>query len=160
MVTQVIRGLPSWLEAGMDVSLLLADLHSFLVSYPGSYWKQQVFFDRTLDQEVIGSFSGGRHPNEDGEDCDPHAGEAARRGDPRVSQQDPRSPGQRAGALHKVDEHLKLRKLTTLFRKLLNSGVGDDAPASAANNNNGSSHNNAVASSEKKKMPRFAVEVF
>ena len=40
------------------------------------------------------------------------------------------------------------------FRKLLNSGVGDDAPASAANNNN-SSHNNAVASSEKKKMPRF-----
>ena len=43
MGTQVIRGLPSWLEAGMDVSLLLADLHSFLVSYPGSYWKQQVF---------------------------------------------------------------------------------------------------------------------
>ena len=39
---QVIRGLPSWLEAGMDVSLLLPDLHSFLVSYPGSYWKQQV----------------------------------------------------------------------------------------------------------------------
>ena len=38
---QVIRGLPSWLENGMDVSLLLADLHSFLVSYPGSYWKQQ-----------------------------------------------------------------------------------------------------------------------
>ena len=36
----------------------------------------------------------------------------------------------------------------------MNSGVGDDAPASAANNNN-SSHNNAVASSEKKKMPRF-----
>lgn len=23
------------------MSLLLADLHSFLVSYPGSYWKQQ-----------------------------------------------------------------------------------------------------------------------
>lgn len=43
ILTQVIRGLPSWLEAGMDVSLLLADLHSFLVSYPGSYWKQQVF---------------------------------------------------------------------------------------------------------------------
>ena len=42
----------------------------------------------------------------------------------------------------------------------MNSGVGDDAPASAANNNNGSSHNNAVASSEKKKMPRFAVELF
>ena len=43
ILTQVIRGLPSWLEAGMDVSLVLADLHSFLVSYPGSYWKQQVF---------------------------------------------------------------------------------------------------------------------
>merc|ERR1719323_2638685 len=40
-IWKVIRGLPSWLEAGMDVSLLLADLHSFLVSYPGSYWKQQ-----------------------------------------------------------------------------------------------------------------------
>ena len=52
-LTQVIRGLPSWLEAGMDVSLLLADLHSFLVSYPGSYWKQQVFFYLTLNQEVI-----------------------------------------------------------------------------------------------------------
>ena len=38
-------------------------------------------------------------------------------------------------------------------RKLLNSGVGDDAPASSSNNNNGS-HNNAVASAEKKKMPR------
>ena len=42
VMCQVIRGLPSWLDAGMDVSLLLADLHSFLVSYPGSYWKQQV----------------------------------------------------------------------------------------------------------------------
>lgn len=39
-IWKVIRGLPSWLES-MDVSLLLADLHSFLVSYPGSYWKQQ-----------------------------------------------------------------------------------------------------------------------
>ena len=45
---QVIRGLPSWLEAGMDVSLLLADLHSFLVSYPGSYWKQQVSISYSL----------------------------------------------------------------------------------------------------------------
>ena len=25
----------------MDVSLLLADLHSFLEAYPGGYWKQQ-----------------------------------------------------------------------------------------------------------------------
>ena len=48
LLTQVIRGLPSWLEAGMDVSLLLADLHSFLVSYPGSYWKQQVLLSSLL----------------------------------------------------------------------------------------------------------------
>jgi len=39
-IWKVIRGLPAWLDS-MDVSLLLADLHSFLVSYPGSYWKQQ-----------------------------------------------------------------------------------------------------------------------
>ena len=39
-IWKVIRGLPSWLES-MDVSLLLADLHSFLESYPGGYWKQQ-----------------------------------------------------------------------------------------------------------------------
>ena len=31
---QVIRGLPSWLDS-MDVSLLLGDLHGFLVSYSG-----------------------------------------------------------------------------------------------------------------------------
>ena len=37
---KVIRALPSWLES-MDVSLLMADLHSFMVSYPGSYWEQQ-----------------------------------------------------------------------------------------------------------------------
>ena len=36
-IWKVIRGLPSW----QDLSLLLADLHSFLVTYPGSYWKQQ-----------------------------------------------------------------------------------------------------------------------
>merc|ERR1719348_258560 len=39
-IWKVIRGLPSWLDS-MDVSLLLADLHSFLVDYPGSYWKKQ-----------------------------------------------------------------------------------------------------------------------
>ena len=39
-IWKVIRGLPAWLDS-MDVSLLLADLNSFLVSYPGSYWKQQ-----------------------------------------------------------------------------------------------------------------------
>jgi len=39
-IWKVIRGLPSWLDS-MDLSLLLADLHSFLVSYPSSYWKQQ-----------------------------------------------------------------------------------------------------------------------
>jgi len=39
-IWKVIRALPSWLEE-MDVSLLLADLHSFLISFPGSYWKQQ-----------------------------------------------------------------------------------------------------------------------
>ena len=37
---QVIRGLPAWLE-GMQVSLLLADLHTFLISFPASYWKTQ-----------------------------------------------------------------------------------------------------------------------
>ena len=76
-----------------------------------------------------------------------------------MSQQDSRSAGQRVGALYKVDTSFITLSLTIVsilrsFRKLLNSGVGDDAPASAANNNN-SSHNNAVASSEKKKMPRF-----
>ena len=80
----------------------------FILAHTGN---NRYFFDRTLDQEVIGNFPGGRHPNEDGEDCDPHAGEAAGRGNPRVSQQDPRSPDQRAGALYKVDENLKLRKL-------------------------------------------------
>ena len=118
---QVIRGLPSWLEAGMDVSLLLADLHSFLVSYPGSYWKQQVSISyslcsarlRLLFHEIYvvyllmyvcvelfltwhvnrfsHSLTGGRHPNEDGEDGDPHTGETTRRGDPGMSQQDTRS---------------------------------------------------------------------
>ena len=39
-IWNVIRGLPARLDS-MDVSLLLADLNSFLVSYPGSYWKQQ-----------------------------------------------------------------------------------------------------------------------
>lgn len=29
----------------MDVSLLLGDLHGFLVSYSGSYWKQQTEVD-------------------------------------------------------------------------------------------------------------------
>ena len=42
-ISQVIRGFPSWLES-MDVSvLLLAGLHIFLVSYPGKYWKQQLY---------------------------------------------------------------------------------------------------------------------
>ena len=76
-----------------------------------------------------------------------------------MSQQDSRSAGQRVGALYKVDTSFITLSHTIVYilpsyRKLLNSGVGDDAPASAANNNN-SSHNNAVASSEKKKMPRF-----
>ena len=111
---QVIRGLPSWLEAGMDVSLLLADLHSFLVSYPGSYWKQQVsisyslcsamsfhkiyiflctiyYFSRKIDNSFSHFLTGGRHPNEDGEDGDPHTGKTTRRGDPGMSQQDTRS---------------------------------------------------------------------
>jgi len=39
-IWKVIRGLPSWLET-MDTAAVLADLHSFLVSYPASYWKQQ-----------------------------------------------------------------------------------------------------------------------
>ena len=39
-IWKVIRGLPAWLDS-MDVSLLLADLHIFLVSYPGSHWKEQ-----------------------------------------------------------------------------------------------------------------------
>ena len=39
-IWKIIRGLPTRLDS-MDVSLLLADLHSFLVSYLGSYWKQQ-----------------------------------------------------------------------------------------------------------------------
>jgi len=39
-IWKVIRGLQSWLDS-MDVSLLLADLHSFLMDYPGSYWKKQ-----------------------------------------------------------------------------------------------------------------------
>ena len=56
MFSKVIRGLPSWLEAGMDVSLLLADLHSFLVSYPGSYWKQQVLFS-SLSYTIISLLS-------------------------------------------------------------------------------------------------------
>lgn len=39
-IWKVIRGLPTWLEV-MDTAALLADLHSFLVSYPASYWKAQ-----------------------------------------------------------------------------------------------------------------------
>lgn len=39
-IWKVIRGLPTWLES-MDVANLLGDIHSFLVSYPASYWKQQ-----------------------------------------------------------------------------------------------------------------------
>lgn len=39
-IWKVIRGLPTWLET-MDTANLLADIHSFLVSYPASYWKQQ-----------------------------------------------------------------------------------------------------------------------
>ena len=38
-IWKIIRGLPARL-ASMDVSLLLTDLHSFLVSYPGSYWME------------------------------------------------------------------------------------------------------------------------
>ena len=52
------------------------------------------------------SLTGGRHPNEDGEDGDPHTGETTRRGDPGMSQQDTRSSSQRAGALHKVKRRL------------------------------------------------------
>merc|ERR1719239_1521914 len=37
-IWKVIRGLPTWLEV-MDTAALLADLHSFLVSYPASYGK-------------------------------------------------------------------------------------------------------------------------
>jgi len=123
-IWKVIRGLPSWLEAGMDVSLLLADLHSFLVSYPGSYWKQQADDTpmRTV-KTVIHTLV-------------KQQGEAI------------------LGCLNRIQDP-QASELVPYIRKLLNSGVGDDAPASAANNNNGSSHNNAVASSEKKKMPRF-----
>ena len=39
-IWKVIRGLPTWLET-MDTANLLADIHSFLVNYPASYWKQQ-----------------------------------------------------------------------------------------------------------------------
>jgi cytoskeleton-associated protein 5 len=122
-IWKVIRGLPSWLEAGMDVSLLLADLHSFLVSYPGSYWKQQADDTpmRTV-KTVIHTLV-------------KQQGEAI------------------LGCLNRIQDP-QASELVPYIRKLLNSGVGDDAPASAANNNN-SSHNNAVASSEKKKMPRF-----
>ena len=56
-IWKVIRGLPARLDS-MDVSLLLADLHSFLMPYPGSNWKQQS--DDT--------------PHEDCEDGDPHTG--------------------------------------------------------------------------------------
>ena len=52
-----------------------------------------------------------------------------------MSQQDSRSAGQRAGALYKVDTSFISLSLTIVsilpsYRKLLNSGVGDDAPAS------------------------------
>ena len=39
-IWKVIRGLQTWLET-MDVASLLGDIHSFLVNYPASYWKQQ-----------------------------------------------------------------------------------------------------------------------
>lgn len=39
-IWKVIRGLPTWLET-MDTANLLADIHSFLMNYPASYWKQQ-----------------------------------------------------------------------------------------------------------------------
>merc|ERR1712088_761967 len=120
-IWKVIRGLPSWLEAGMDVSLLLADLHSFLVSYPGSYWKQQADDTpmRTV-KTVIHTLV-------------KQQGEAI------------------LGCLNRIQDP-QASELVPYIRKLLNSGVGDDAPTA---NNNNSSHNNAVASSEKKKMPRF-----
>jgi len=57
------------------------------------------------------------------------------------------------GCLNRIQDP-QASELVPYIRKLLNSGVGDDAPASSSNNNNGS-HNNAVASAEKKKMPRF-----
>ena len=42
MHLECYSSLPARLDS-MDVSLLLADLNSFLVSYPGSYWKQQLY---------------------------------------------------------------------------------------------------------------------
>jgi len=117
-IWKVIRGLPSWLEGGMDSSLLLTDLHAFLVSYPGSYWKQQTDDTpmRTV-KTVIHTLV-------------KHQGESILRCLAKI--QDPQAS-----------------ELVPYIRKLLNSGVGEDA-APAANNNNPN-----TGSAEKKKMPRF-----
>ena len=91
----------------MDVSLLLGDLHGFLVSYPGGYWKQQ-----TDDTPAIFSSIG-------------------RIQDPQASE------------------------LVPYIRKLLNSGVGDDAALGGPDTDNNNSSNGLVATAEKKKMPWF-----
>jgi len=124
-IWKVIRGLPSWLDS-MDVSLLLADLHSFLVSYPGSYWKQQ------SDDTPMRTVKTVIHT------LVKNQGEAI------------------LGCLGRIQDP-QSSELVPYIRKLLNSGVGEEAGSSGgqsqtANNRTGSSSGSAA---EKKKMPRF-----
>ena len=122
-IWKVIRGLPSWLDS-MDVSLLLGDLHGFLVSYPGSYWKQQTDDTpmRTV-KTVIHTLV--KQQGDSVLNC------LGRIQDPQASE------------------------LVPYIRKLLNSGVGEEAGPGGQGANNNNTVGSSQGSAEKKKMPRF-----